>query len=87
MASDLNGVQKQIRRHALLESDVEAIEKSLEDLDIDAREIVKDSPENLAEIQGMQTSIIEMWETLVELMDDRYGSSNSSCFLPFLALH
>ena len=72
VANDLTAVQKQIRRHTLLESDVEAIEKSLEDLDSDAREIVKGSPENLAEIQAMQTDVIEMWETLVELMDERY---------------
>ena len=60
----------------MLESDVEAIEKSLEDLDFDAREIVKGFPENLAEIQAMQTDVIEMWETLVELMDERYDVTN-----------
>lgn len=71
VASDLNGVQRQIREHALLESDVEAIEKSLEELDTEAREIVSESPENLNEIQAMQTDIIEVWENLVDLMDER----------------
>ena len=71
VAGDLTGVQKQLRKHALLESDVEAIEKSLEELDFDAREVVKSSPEDLAEVQAMQTDVIEKWETLVELVDDR----------------
>ena len=71
VAGELNNVQKQIRRHALLESDVEAIEASLEELDLDARDVVKESPENLKEVQIMQTEIIEVWETLVELMDER----------------
>ena len=71
VADDLTGVQKQLRKHALLESDVEAIEKSLEELDFDAREVVQSSPEDLAEVQAMQTDVIEKWETLVELVDER----------------
>ena len=72
VASDLAGVQKQMRKHALLESDVEAIEITLEELDSNAREIVNESPENLTEIQTMQTDVIEIWEKLVDLMDERY---------------
>eukprot|EP00795_Rhopilema_esculentum_P013545 gene13545-4433_t len=74
IAADLNGVQMQMRRHMQLESDLEAIELSLETLDSDARDIAKESPESMAEIQDIQTGIIEVWENLIELNENRQAN-------------
>ena len=60
-----------MRRHMQLESDLEAIELSLETLDSDARDIARESPESMAEIQDIQTGIIEVWENLIELNENR----------------
>lgn len=71
VAEDLNGVQKQIRKHALLESDIEALEKTLEKLDADAHIVAKESVDDLTEIQNIQTKVIDVWETLMDLIEER----------------
>ena len=71
VTQDLNGVQKQIRKHALLESDIEALEQSLEKLDTDAHIVAKESADDLTEIQTIQTEVIDTWEILMDLIEDR----------------
>eukprot|EP00112_Aurelia_sp_Birch-Aquarium-sp1_P010664 Seg2271.6 transcript_id=Seg2271.6/GoldUCD/mRNA.D3Y31 product="Spectrin alpha chain non-erythrocytic 1" protein_id=Seg2271.6/GoldUCD/D3Y31 len=71
VAEELNGVQKQIRKHALLESDIEALEKTLEKLDADAHIVAKESADDLTEIQNIQTKVIDVWETLMDLIEER----------------
>ena len=72
MADNLTGVQRQIRQHTVIESDLEVLEKCLDKVDSDAHGIVDESPDELNVIRGIQTSIIELWEGLVEMSDERY---------------
>eukprot|EP00794_Sanderia_malayensis_P017764 gene17764-19538_t len=71
VAEDLKGVQGQLRKHAVVEGDLEVLEKALEKIFSNAHSIVKESPEELNTVQGIQSELIEGWEALVELSDQR----------------
>eukprot|EP00794_Sanderia_malayensis_P017767 gene17767-19542_t len=71
VAEDLKGVQGQLRKHAVVEGDLEVLEKALEKIFSNAHLIVKESPEELNTVQGIQSELIEGWEALVELSDQR----------------
>ncbi len=55
----------------MLESDLEVLEQFLEKLDADAHIIVEESPSEIPLIQEVQTTVIDLWETVVELSDQR----------------
>ena len=69
---DLPGVEALLRKHDDLERDLTVIEGKMEVLETEAHRLAKIQAHMLPAIQAKQTEIIENWEKLNDLFDERY---------------
>ena len=68
---DLPGVEALLRKHDDLERDLTVIESKMEALESEARRLARSQAHMVRAIQGKQTEIIENWERLNDLFDER----------------
>lgn len=68
---DLPGVEALLRKHDDLERDLTVIEGKMEALESEARRLARFQPHMVATIQESQKGIIENWERLNDLFDER----------------
>ena len=68
---DLPGVEALLRKHDDLERDLTVIEGKMEALESEARRLARSQPHMVATIQERQKGIIENWERLNDLFDER----------------
>ena len=68
---DLPGVEALLRKHDDLERDLTVIECKMEALESEARRLARSQPHMVATIQERQKGIIENWERLNDLFDER----------------
>lgn len=68
---DLPGVEALLRKHDDLERDLTVIEGKMETLESEARRLARSQPHMVATIQERQKGIIENWERLNDLFDER----------------
>ena len=68
---DLPGVEALLRKHDDLERDLTVIEGKMEALEGEARRLARSQPHMVATIQERQKGIIENWERLNDLFDER----------------
>ena len=69
---DVPGVEALLRKHDDLERDLTVIEDKMEALENEAHRLVKSQPDMVRVVQAKQTEIIENWERLNDLFDERY---------------
>ena len=68
---DLPGVEALLRKHDDLERDLTVIEGKMEAFESEARRLARSQPHMVATIQERQKGIIENWERLNDLFDER----------------
>lgn len=68
---DLPGVEALLRKHDDLERDLTVIESKMEALESEARRLARSQAHMVRAIQEKQTEIIENWERLNDLFDER----------------
>ncbi len=68
---DLPGVEALLRKHDDLERDLTVIEGKMEALESEARRLARSQAHMVRAIQAKQTEIIENWERLNDLFDER----------------
>ena len=68
---DPPGVEALLRKHDDLERDLTVIEGKMEVLEGEARRLARSQPHTVATIQEKQKEIIENWERLNDLFDER----------------
>ena len=68
---DLPGVEALLRKYDDLERDLTVIEGKMEALECEARRLARSQPHMVATIQERQKGIIENWERLNDLFDER----------------
>ena len=68
---DLPGVEALLRKHDDLERDLTVIEGKMEALESEARRLARSQAHMVSTIQEKQTEIIENWERLNDLFDER----------------
>lgn len=68
---DLPGVEALLRKHDDLERDFTVIESKMEALENEARRLARSQAHMVRAIQEKQTEIIENWDRLNDLFDER----------------
>lgn len=68
---DLPGVEALLRKHDDLERDLTVIEGKMEVLESEAHRLARSQAHMVPAIQSKQTEIIESWERLNDLFDER----------------
>lgn len=68
---DLPGVEALLRKHDDLERDLTVIESKMEALECEARRLARSQVHMVRAIQEKQTEIIENWDRLNDLFDER----------------
>ena len=68
---DLPGVEALLRKHDDLERDLTVIESKMEALESEARRLARSQAHMVRAIQEKQTEIIENWDRLNDLFDER----------------
>ena len=83
---DLSSVEALIRKHDDLERDLTVIEGKMELLEREAHRLVRTQPPMGQNIQAKQTEIIENWERLNDLFDERKGKLEANRLLQIFLL-
>ncbi|KAJ7373044.1 hypothetical protein OS493_014188 [Desmophyllum pertusum] len=78
---DLPGVEALLRKHDDLERDLTVIEGKMEVLESEARRLARSQAHMVRAIQTKQTEIIENWERLNDLFDERKGKLEANRLL------
>ena len=68
---DLPGVEALLRKHDDLERDLTVIESKMEALESEAHRLARSQAHMVRAIQEKQTGIIENWDRLNDLFDER----------------
>ncbi|KAK2560477.1 Spectrin beta chain [Acropora cervicornis] len=78
---DLPGVEALLRKHDDLERDLTVIEGKMEVLENEANRLARSQAHIVANIQAKQTEIIENWERLNDLFDERKSKLDANRLL------
>ncbi|XP_068689103.1 spectrin beta chain-like isoform X1 [Montipora foliosa] len=78
---DLPGVEALLRKHDDLERDLTVIEGKMEVLEKEANRLARSQVHMVAKIQAKQTEIIENWERLNDLFDERKNKLDANRLL------